>query len=106
MTPHSILVAALAQQALGQQQPLPIDVSQSPPTDACDPVLRDVSTFSIEFSTFVDYAGTASQPNEFSRTLLSNLKDTSGVFPRLRIGGSTQYVENATIESLTDINQI
>lgn len=86
---YSILVAVLAQQALGQQ-PVPIDVPQSPPTDACDPVIRDVSSFSIEFSTLVDYAGTVSQPNEFSRTLLSNLKDVSGVSPRLRIGGTTQ----------------
>lgn len=98
-------MAILAQQALGQH-PVPLNVPQSVPVDACDPVIRDISSFSIEFSTLVDYAGTASQPNEFSRALLSNLKDTSGVFPRLRIGGTTQYVGKAARGSLTDINQV
>lgn len=97
--PCGILMAVLGQQAFGQQ-PVSIDVSQSPTTDACDPVIRDVSSFSIEFSTFIDYAGTPSQPNEFSRTLLSNLKDASGVSPRLRIGGTTQYVEMQCIGSV------
>lgn len=89
MTPWSFLVAILAQQAVGQQ-PFTINAPQSPPNGASEPVPRDVSSFSIEFSFFVDYAGNASHPNEYSRALLENLKDTAGIFPRIRIGGTTQ----------------
>lgn len=85
----SFLAAILTQQALGQQ-PAIINAPHSPPVDASETVPRDVSSFSIESSTFVDYAGNASHPNEFSRALLTNLKDTTGVFPRIRIGGTTQ----------------
>ena len=85
----SFLAAILTQQALGQQ-PATINVPQSPPVDASETVPRDVSSFSIESSTFVDYAGNASHPNEFSRALLANLKDTTGIFPRIRVGGTTQ----------------
>lgn len=83
-----LLVAILAQQVVGQGQS--VTVPESPSKDASDTVPKDFSSFSIEFSSLVDYAGNTSHPNKFTRTLLSNLKDATGTFPQLRIGGTTQ----------------
>ena len=56
------------------------------------PVHRNFQSFSIEFSYFPDFAGNKSHPNEFSRALLENLEKITGVFPIIRVGGTTQYV--------------
>ena len=88
MASRSLLLAVLAQQVVGQGQPLA--VPYSPSADASEPVPKDVSSFSIEFSSLVDYAGNTSHPNEFSLNLLSNLRDVTGTFPRIRVGGTTQ----------------
>lgn len=89
---HSSLVALalapLLQQARAQQNkglsipPLPKDSS---------PIPRDLQSFSIEFAYFADYAGNHSQPNTFSKALLQNFKDITGVYPKVRVGGTTQY---------------
>ncbi|PWI75668.1 Glycoside hydrolase, catalytic core [Purpureocillium lilacinum] len=52
----------------------------------------DVSfvSFSIEFSSFPDFAGNKSHPNEFSYNLLNNLGKLSGTKPYVRVGGNTQ----------------
>lgn len=55
-----------------------------------EPVANDLQSFSIEFSYFPDFTGNKSHPNEFSRTLLGNLKDITGVAPVIRVGGTTQ----------------
>ena len=88
MASRSLLLAVLAQQVVGQGQPLA--VPYSPSAGASEPVPKDVSSFSIEFSSLVDYAGNTSHPNEFSLNLLSNLRDATGTFPRIRVGGTTQ----------------
>ena len=88
MATTSLLLAVLAQQVVGQGRPL--TVIYCPSTDASEPVPKDVSSFSIEFSSLVDYAGNTSHPNEFSLNLLSNLKDTTGTYPRIRVGRTTQ----------------
>lgn len=54
------------------------------------PVANDLQSFSIEFSYFPDFAGNNSHPNEFSKTLLGNLKDITGLPPVIRVGGTTQ----------------
>ena len=54
------------------------------------PVTNDLQSFSIEFSYFPDFAGNESHPNEFSKTLLGNLKDITGIAPVVRVGGTTQ----------------
>lgn len=54
------------------------------------PVANDLQSFSIEFSYFPDFAGNESHPNEFSKTLLGNLKDITGIAPVVRVGGTTQ----------------
>ena len=47
-------------------------------------------SFSIEFSSFPDFAGNLSHPNVFSNNLLNNLRDLSGTKPYIRVGGNTQ----------------
>lgn len=85
MASGSLLLGLLAQQAAGQ-----LLVPQSPPAGASEPVPKGVSSFSIEFSSVVDYFGNTTHPNEYSQNLLSNLKNAAGAFPKIRIGGTTQ----------------
>ncbi|KAI1081896.1 glycoside hydrolase family 79 protein [Whalleya microplaca] len=47
-------------------------------------------SFSIEFSSFPDFAGNNSNPNEFSDNLLNNLGNLTGTKPYIRVGGNTQ----------------
>ncbi|KAF4770442.1 hypothetical protein HAV15_013029 [Penicillium sp. str.  len=56
-----------------------IPVPSSPKNSS--PVPNDLQSISIEFSYFPDYAGNKSQPNEFSKNLLHNLKTLTGVAP-------------------------
>ncbi|KAI1424519.1 glycoside hydrolase family 79 protein [Xylaria sp. FL1777] len=63
--------------------------------------LEGFVSFSIEFSSFPDFAGNASNPNKFSNNLLSNLGYLIGTKPYIRVGGNTQdyaiYNPNLTI---------
>ncbi|KAI0456376.1 glycoside hydrolase family 79 protein [Xylaria acuta] len=58
-------------------------------------------SFSIEFASFPDFAGNASNPNKFSNNLLNNLGYLTGTKPYIRVGGNTQdyaiYNPNLTI---------
>ncbi|KAH8883671.1 hypothetical protein GQ53DRAFT_752896 [Thozetella sp. PMI_491] len=47
-------------------------------------------SYSIEFSSFPDFAGNTSHPNTFSNQLLENIKDLIGTKPYIRVGGNTQ----------------
>ncbi|KAI2783739.1 glycoside hydrolase family 79 protein [Daldinia loculata] len=47
-------------------------------------------SYSIEFSSFPDFAGNKSNPNDFSNNLLDNLGAFSGIKPYIRVGGNTQ----------------
>lgn len=47
-------------------------------------------SFSIEFSSWPDFAGNKSNPNTFSDNLLNNLRDFQGTKPYFRVGGNTQ----------------
>lgn len=62
------------------------------PDNSVDPVPNDLQSFSLEFAYFPDFAGNTSHPNEFSKTLLGNLRDITGTPPVIRVGGTTQYV--------------
>lgn len=73
---------------LGQGQADTVAVPSCPKDT--EPVANDLQSFSIEFSYFPDFTGNKSHPNEFSRTLLGNLKDITGVAPVIRVGGTTQ----------------
>ncbi|KAK5737465.1 hypothetical protein LTR17_006693 [Elasticomyces elasticus] len=47
-------------------------------------------SYSIEFSSFPDFAGNLSAPNVFSDNLLNNLGKLQGTKPHIRVGGNTQ----------------
>ncbi|KAI1328993.1 glycoside hydrolase family 79 protein [Xylariaceae sp. FL0255] len=55
-------------------------------------------SYSIEFSSFPDFAGNLSKPNTFSNNLLNNLGYVIGTKPYIRVGGNTQdyYIFNST----------
>jgi hypothetical protein len=63
------------------------------PTPAKDsePIPNDLQSFSLEFAFFPDYAGNKSSPNQFSQNLMENFKDITGVYPKIRVGGTSQY---------------
>ncbi|KAI8628284.1 glycoside hydrolase family 79 protein [Xylariaceae sp. FL1651] len=48
------------------------------------------SSFSVELSYMVDFAGNDTHPNIFSRQVVQNLHDISGAYPIFRVGGGTQ----------------
>jgi hypothetical protein len=65
-----------------------ITIPKSPPANAGVPLQPFVS-FSIEFSSFPDYAGNLSHPNNFSNNLLDNLAEYTKLKPLIRVGGNT-----------------
>jgi len=76
-----------------------IDVPASCSNSGGIPLEAPVS-YSIEFSSFVDFAGNTSVPNDYSNNLLNNLGNLTGTKPYLRIGGNTQdfAIFNASLE--------
>ncbi|KAF2169012.1 glycoside hydrolase family 79 protein [Zasmidium cellare ATCC 36951] len=83
-------LAAIIPLAVGGQHGGPIiSVRGSPPAGAGIPCEGFVS-YSIEFSSFVDFAGNTSNPNVFSDNLLNNIGRISGTKPHIRVGGNTQ----------------
>jgi hypothetical protein len=74
----------------GHAQRHAIDIPQ--PFNASLAVYQDFQSFSIEFSFFPDYAGNQSNPNTFSKNLIENFKNVTGVYPKIRVGGTSQYV--------------
>jgi hypothetical protein len=68
----------------------PIQLSISPPSNASAPIRESFVSFSIEFSSFPDFAGNNSHPNGFSYNLLNNLDELQGSKPIIRVGGNTQ----------------
>jgi hypothetical protein len=69
-----------------------IAVSGRVPQTAGAAILNPFVSFSIEFSSFPDFAGNSSLPNKFSKSLLDNLGKLQGGKPHIRVGGNTQYV--------------
>ncbi|KAJ3485919.1 hypothetical protein NLG97_g6720 [Lecanicillium saksenae] len=47
-------------------------------------------SYSIELSSFPDFAGNKSNPNTFTDNLLTNIGDIIGSKPYIRVGGNTQ----------------
>lgn len=66
-----------------------ITVPANPPENAGVPLQPFVS-YSIEFSSFPDFAGNFTHPNTFSNNLLNNLANLTGIKPLIRVGGNTQ----------------
>lgn len=84
MRPIAFLSAASGSPALvAPQYTVNSSTSQSP-------VFDGYVSFSIEFSSFPDFAGNSSHPNTFSDILLGNIRDLIGAKPYIRVGGNTQ----------------
>ncbi|KAK3388162.1 hypothetical protein B0T20DRAFT_110755 [Sordaria brevicollis] len=64
-----------------------ISVDETAPSN---PVFDGYVSYSIEFSSFPDFAGNNSRPNTFSENLLDNLGNIIGTKPYIRVGGNTQ----------------
>ncbi|KAI5193992.1 hypothetical protein E4T38_09781 [Aureobasidium subglaciale] len=80
-----------AEAATLKSRPNPIALSESAPSNAGIPLDSFVS-FSFELSSWPDFAGNLSHPNEFSYNLLNNLDRLQGSFPIARVGGNTQDI--------------
>lgn len=88
--PLVVSTKAVSQPPGGQPHGRPaVSVRGSPPSGAGIPFEAFVS-YSIEFSSFVDYAGNTSNPNIFSDNLLNNIGQLAGTKPYIRVGGNTQ----------------
>ncbi|KID89366.1 glycoside hydrolase family 79 protein [Metarhizium guizhouense ARSEF 977] len=61
----------------------------SNPTVSGQPFDSFVS-YSIEFSSFPDFAGNHSHPNKYSYNLINNIHAISNNYPVIRVGGNTQ----------------
>jgi hypothetical protein len=93
----SILASLTAGPATAQSLTTPDDpnaayiaVPKSPGPRASAPIPPAFVSFSIEFSSFPDYAGNKANPNVFSENLLNNIAAYQGVKPIIRVGGNTQ----------------
>ncbi|KAI1774726.1 glycoside hydrolase family 79 protein [Hypoxylon cercidicola] len=84
------LIMLLAQAGLAMANPMSCSVgSTASAADAIQPLGGFIS-YSIEFSSFPDFAGNTSNPNNFSNNLLENLGSLAGIKPYIRVGGNTQ----------------
>ena len=79
----------------------PIQLSITPPKNASATIRESFVSFSIEFSSFPDFAGNDSHPNNFSYNLLRNLGEFQGSNPIIRVGGNTQ--DYATLNSSQEL---
>ena len=104
-----LLSAGAALTAASSSDIINIDLATKAPPSSSPIISKDFQSFSIEFSSWEDYAGKTSivplpafhnadspgnksHPNTFSNTLFSNLREFNGGIPQiLRIGGNTQY---------------
>ncbi|KAK4546058.1 hypothetical protein LTR36_002195 [Oleoguttula mirabilis] len=92
--------------AVSVQPPNPssiISVGAEAPSGAGVPLEAFVS-YSIEFSSFPDFAGNISAPNTFSNNLLNNLGSFAGTKPYIRVGGNTQ--DYAIFNSSLDVASV
>ncbi|KAF2093121.1 hypothetical protein NA57DRAFT_48911 [Rhizodiscina lignyota] len=84
-SPYGPISEAQAPQTASNSLSIP---SQAPSGAAV--VAKDLISLSIEFRHLPKFTGNISHPNYFSRNLLQNLKDATGSFPLVRVGGSSQ----------------
>merc|ERR1712070_292598 len=85
------------------RRPSAIPVQATVPSGAGVP-FKSFLSYSIEFSSFPDFAGNLSSPNVFSNNLLNNLGDLAGTKPYIRVGGNTQ--DYAIFNSSLDVASI
>ncbi|KAK5726565.1 hypothetical protein LTR15_002450 [Elasticomyces elasticus] len=66
-----------------------VAISAKQPSTAKQP-LEHFLSYSIEFSSFAQFAGNLSAPNTYSDNLLNNIAHYAGSKPLIRVGGNTQ----------------
>ncbi|KAL1865293.1 hypothetical protein VTK73DRAFT_5294 [Phialemonium thermophilum] len=81
-----LLVSSAADAVASTIVPYTIDADQAAAGEPFDGFV----SYSIEFSSFPDFAGNKSQPNVYSNNLLENIGDLIGTKPYIRVGGNTQ----------------
>lgn len=84
------LFSATACLLLPLSEAVHLQLTNSAAVSAGQPVLPSFVSYSIEFSSFPDFAGNLSSPNTFSNNLLENIKALTGTKPLIRVGGNTQ----------------
>ncbi|KAI1378672.1 glycoside hydrolase family 79 protein [Hypoxylon crocopeplum] len=84
------LMMLLAQTSLSMAKPMVRVVGSVASSINANQPLDSFISYSIEFSSFPDFAGNTSNPNDFSNTLLDNLGSLAGIKPYIRVGGNTQ----------------
>ncbi|KAI1464112.1 glycoside hydrolase family 79 protein [Daldinia caldariorum] len=89
-TMYACLIMLSMQATLSVAKPTTYAVGSIPSSANAIRPLDGFVSYSIEFSSFPDFAGNKSNPNDFSNNLLDNLKAFSGIKPYIRIGGNTQ----------------
>ncbi|KAK9777465.1 hypothetical protein SCAR479_05858 [Seiridium cardinale] len=93
------LLAACAGVAFGQVGILAVNANADEITTGTP--LDGFVSYSIEFASFPDFAGSSDNPNTFSNTLINNLGYLQGANPYIRVGGNTQdyaiYDANETL---------
>ncbi|EGR49630.1 glycoside hydrolase family 79 [Trichoderma reesei QM6a] len=86
MLTHSALVALLGATSSVSAQVYTVPSQPNPKGEPLDGFV----SYSIEFSSFPEFAGNKSSPNLFSYNLINNLGALSGSKPYIRVGGNTQ----------------
>jgi hypothetical protein len=101
---QTIKSVALASAIFATAQGGVIQVSLNPPTNTSATILESFISYSIEFSSFPDFAGNLSAPNSFSNNLLTNIAHLTGEKPSIRVGGNTQdyALYNASLRTATN----
>ena len=85
---HFLTVLLWASSTLSQD--LTLDAPAKAPSDASLPVDRSFLGLMIECTSLPDFAGSNAAPNAFSRALLRNLGDNTGVATPIRVGGTSE----------------
>ncbi|KAK3633926.1 hypothetical protein LTR56_015536 [Elasticomyces elasticus] len=99
---HLLSAASLCAGSAVIARPPVISVPGVPPTPGVP--LEAFVSYSIEFSSFPDFAGNLSSPNVFSDNLLNNLGKLQGTKPYIRVGGNTQ--DYAVFNASQDVTEI
>ncbi|KAF1939350.1 hypothetical protein EJ02DRAFT_513905 [Clathrospora elynae] len=98
LSTSSVIGAIAGASAAPSSSPSPcVSVPSTPLRSAYQP-LEHFTSYSIEFSSFADFAGNLSSPNKYSDNLLNNIAYYAGSKPLVRVGGNTQdlTIFNAT----------
>lgn len=96
MKQHQFMLAALPLVSAEAAHVVSLNTDSDAPRPA-----RSFVSFSIELSSFPDFAGNKSMPNAFSYNLLNNIGAISGDKPYIRVGGNTQdyALYNASLQT-------